>query len=103
MPVGKHTDPQIKADIIHEVRELGLPVNPRSNVVVPAAAGLHFLGHAVTSSYAMVDKHTSQTMLARVTSANLPSYQALALAKSLKRELYWRILDENVQILDKLL
>ena len=26
MPVGKHTDPQIKADIIHEVRELGLPV-----------------------------------------------------------------------------
>lgn len=26
MPIGKHTDPQIKADIIHEVRELGLPV-----------------------------------------------------------------------------
>ena len=26
MPVGKHTDPQIKADIIHAVRELGLPV-----------------------------------------------------------------------------
>lgn len=26
MPVGKHTDTQIKANIIHEVRELGLPV-----------------------------------------------------------------------------
>lgn len=26
MPVGKHTDPQIKADIIHEIRELGLTV-----------------------------------------------------------------------------
>jgi len=26
MPVGKHTDPQIKTDIIHEIRNNGLPV-----------------------------------------------------------------------------
>ena len=26
MPIGKHTDPQIKADIIHEIRNNGLPV-----------------------------------------------------------------------------
>ncbi len=26
MPMGKHVDPQIKSDIIHEVRDLGLPV-----------------------------------------------------------------------------
>jgi transposase-like protein len=26
MPIGKHTDPQIKADIIYEIRNNGLPV-----------------------------------------------------------------------------
>lgn len=26
MPMGKPVDPQIKADIIHEIRDLGLPV-----------------------------------------------------------------------------
>jgi hypothetical protein len=79
-----------------------LTVNPRSNVVVPAASGLHFLGHAVFSRYAVVDKHTSQAVLAKVRCGNLASYQSLALAKHIKKELYWRILDENAEILDKM-
>lgn len=81
---------------------LDLTVNPRSNVVVPAASGLHFLGHAVFSRYAVVDKHTSQAVLAKVRCGNLASYQSLALAKHIKKELYWRILDENAEILDKM-
>jgi hypothetical protein len=81
---------------------LDLTVNPRSNVVVPAASRLHFLGHAVFSRYAVVDKHTSQAVLAKVRCGNLASYQSLALAKHIKKELYWRILDENAEILDKM-
>lgn len=31
MPVGKHTDPQIKEDIINEIRNNGLPVVDAAN------------------------------------------------------------------------
>lgn len=78
---------------------LGLSLNPKNNVVVPAGSGLHFLGHVVTSSYAVVDRRTSKAALQKVTVRNLASYQSLLLAKDIKKQLNWNIVDEITEIL----
>ena len=70
--------------------ELYLAVNPKNDVIVPASAGLHFLGHVVTSSYVVVDRHTTKLVLAKVNSSNIASYKSLLLAKVPKTQLDWQ-------------
>lgn len=89
---------QVATELLY--RSLGLRINPRSNVVVSTASGLHFLGHAVTAGYAVVDKHTSRSVLSKANLNNLASYQSLPLARQVKRELYWRVFDKAGEILD---
>ncbi len=81
---------------------LGLSLNSKNNVVVPASSGLHFLGHVVTSSYAVVDRRTSKAALQKATVRNLASYQSLLLARDVKKQLNWNSIDEITEImLDK--
>jgi retron-type reverse transcriptase len=74
--------------------ELKLTINPRNDVIVPAAVGLKFLGHIVTLDGATVDSHTSRRALERVNYRNLSSYKALNLDKWQKRRLEQQVLDE---------
>ena len=73
---------------------LGLHVNPKNDYIVPARRGLHFLGHAVTSSYIVVDKHTTRSVLRKSRSGNIASYKSLRLAIMPKKQLDWQLLDE---------
>jgi retron-type reverse transcriptase len=73
---------------------LGLTINPKNDVVVPAQAGLHWLGHAVTARHLLTDRHTTLRALAKVNQRNIASYKALNLAKWPKKQLDWQVLDE---------
>lgn len=77
--------------------KLGLRLNPKNNVICPVKSGLHFLGHVITSSYVVVDKHTTKSVLGKVNLHNASSYKSLKLVKSAKesinRELVNQILD----------
>ena len=79
---------------------LGLSLNPKNDVIVPAGSGLHFLGHVIMPSYAVVDRHTSMAALQKVTVRNLASYQSLLLAKDIKKQLSWNSIDEITEIFD---
>ena len=80
--------------------ELGLSLNSKNDVIVPASSGLHFLGHAVTKDYAVTDRHTSRSALVKVNYRNLASYQALHLAKNVRTQLSWKVIDEINEIID---
>jgi retron-type reverse transcriptase len=73
---------------------LYLSVNPKSDVIVPARAGLHFLGHVVTDTYIVVDRHTTKAVLDMSTSRSVASYKSLLLAKIPKQQLDWQLTDE---------
>ncbi len=75
-------------------RELGLRLHARNNVIVPTTSGLHFLGHVVTDTYIVVDRYTSRAALQKVYPGNASSYASLKLAKYVRRELYWWLLDQ---------
>jgi len=79
--------------------QLKLTINPKNDVVIKVSAGLHWLGHAVTAKYAVVDKTTTRRVLARVNTSNVASYKALKLAKWPKTELNWAVLDKIKDIL----
>ena len=74
--------------------KLGLRINPKNDYIVPARRGLHFLGHAVTSSYIVVDKHTTRAVLRKSRSSNIASYKSLRLAAIPKKQLDWQLLEE---------
>ncbi len=75
-------------------KELYLAINPKNDVIVPASAGLHFLGHVVAPSYVVVDKHTTKATLRKVTGRNIASYKSLLLAKTPRAQLDWLYVDE---------
>ena len=80
--------------------KLHLMVNPKNDVIVPARAGLHFLGHVITYSYVVVDKHTTQLVLKKATGQSIASYKALLLARIPRQQLDWLLLDEIEGILE---
>ena len=75
-------------------------VNPKNDVIVPARAGLLFLGHVITYSYVVVDKHTTQLVLKKATGRSIASYKALLLARIPRQQLDWLLLDEIEGILE---
>ena len=76
----------------------GLAVNPKNDVVVQARAGLKFLGHAVTKSFTMVDKHTTRSVLAKVSWHNVASYRSLYLVEAARKELDWILLEKDLDL-----
>jgi hypothetical protein len=78
--------------------ELKLTINPKNDVIVPASAGLHFLGHAITDKYIVVDRHTTKSALQKANIGNIASYKSLKLVKWPKRQLDWQLLDEITEI-----
>jgi retron-type reverse transcriptase len=80
--------------------ELKLTINPKNDVIVPASSGLHFLGHAITDKYAVVDRHTTKSALQKTNIRNIASYKSLKLVKWPKRQLDWQLLDEITEIID---
>ncbi len=79
---------------------LGLSLNPKNDVVVPVSGGLHFLGHVITKEFVVTDRHTSRSALTKVSYHNLASYRALNLAKNVKKQLNWKVIDEISEIID---
>jgi hypothetical protein len=75
--------------------DLSLALNSQNNAIVAAKDGLKFLGHAITGNFAVVDKHTTKSILLKVTPRNISSYQALPLVKSAQDRLSWILLDES--------
>ena len=65
-------------------RELSLHINHKNNVICRAKDGLHFLGHVVTPSYIVVDKHTTKSVVLKLTLQNAASYKSLKLIKYAK-------------------
>jgi hypothetical protein len=77
---------------------LGLTINPRNNVVVATQHGLKFLGHDITHSSVLVDKHTTKSVLGKTNWYNAASYKSLLLAESEKRNLNWILLQKYIDI-----
>jgi len=73
---------------------LNLMVNPKNDVIVSASAGLHFLGHVITGSYVVVDRHTTRLVLSKSTAQSIASYKALLLASIPRQQLDWQLADE---------
>ncbi len=78
--------------------ELSLPINPKNDVIVAARDGLHFLGHVVTGNYAMVDKHTTASIVGKIDWHNAASYRALPLVKTTRQSLDWILVENYVDI-----
>ncbi len=79
---------------------LSLSINHRNNIVVPAADGLKFLGHEISTDSYVVDKHTTRSVLKKVNASNAASYKALYLPPSARQQLDWILLDEVNKIID---
>lgn len=86
-------------DFLHQ--HLRLSINPKSNVVVPAASGLKFLGHDITRAAVIVDRHTTKRILPKIGWHNVSSYKALALPTEAKNSLDWILLEKYVDMSDK--
>ena len=61
---------------------------------------MHFLGHVITKEFVVTDRHTSRSALTKVSYHNLASYRALNLAKNVKKQLNWKVIDEISEIID---
>lgn len=83
------------------INVLDLKINAKNDTIVRTSDGLHFLGHCVTSSYIVVDAHTSRSVLQKVGLHNLASYQSLLLARDIKKQLYYKCVDEVDRIIQK--
>ncbi len=80
---------------VHFLRHaLKMEINPRSDVLFRSCRGLHFLGHVITSSYIVVDRHTTRSVLGKSSSRSIASYKSLRLASMPKKQLNWQLLDE---------
>ncbi|MCL2451798.1 reverse transcriptase/maturase family protein [Candidatus Saccharibacteria bacterium] len=80
--------------------ELKLAVNPKNDVIIRADQPLHFLGHVITDKYAVVDKHTTRSVMEKVNIRNIASYKSLNLAKWPKRQIDYLLLDEIEKTID---
>ena len=63
-------------------------------MIVRPDQGLHFLGHAISDQYVLVDRHTTKRALGRVNMRNLVSYKSLKIVELPKRQLDWIVLNE---------
>lgn len=79
---------------------LNLTVNPKNDAVIGPPLSLKFLGHAVTEDFAVVDKHTTKSILGKTSRRNISSYRALPLVPEAKNQLDWILLEEYVDIGD---
>lgn len=77
---------------------LGLSLNPKNNIVVPAESGLRFLGHEVDHDSAVVDRHTTRAVLSKVDLHNVASYKSLYLPDEAKHQLDWIITEKIFDI-----
>jgi len=57
---------------------------------------LYFLGHEITDKKAMVDKHTTKNVLAKINTKNASGYKALYLAEQHKKQLDWILLEKDL-------
>ncbi|NCC20118.1 hypothetical protein EOM33_03580 [Candidatus Saccharibacteria bacterium] len=73
---------------------LKMTTNPRNDCIVRSYQGLHFLGHVVTPSYIVVDRHTTKSALQKSCWRSIASYTSLRLAVTPKKQLSWQLLDE---------
>ncbi len=73
---------------------LNLSINPKNNIIVKASDGLHFLGHIITSSNLVVDKHTTKAVLSKINARNIASYKSLKLDQPSKNQLDYLMLDD---------
>jgi hypothetical protein len=78
-------------------QELSLSLNPKNDVVVPADT-LKFLGHQVDKNEAVVDRHTTASVLRKIDWHNAASYRALPLLNNGKTHLDWILLEKYVDI-----
>jgi len=79
--------------------EMNLALNPKNDVIVTAQSGLRFLGHDVTAELSVVDRHTTKSILPKITSKNISSYRSLFLAEPVRKQLDWILLEKYVDIL----
>lgn len=61
--------------------ELNLHINPKNSIICRSSEGLHFLGHVITTSYIVVDKHTTKSVMSKLTPRNASSYKSLKLVQ----------------------
>lgn len=96
---NRHAAHRLRVEANSYPREtLSLNLNPKNDVVVLAADGLHFLGHAVTDRFAVVDKRTTYNVLKKVDWNNAASYRSLFLAQEAKKQIDWILLEKGVDI-----
>jgi hypothetical protein len=97
LPTRKAVYETRKKSIQFLSEQLKLSLNPKNNIVCRGRDGLHFLGHVITRDYCVVDKHTSKSIIDKLTVWNAASYNSLKLVPQLKeqinRELIEKILD----------
>lgn len=73
---------------------LKLQVHRKNNVILPAKAGLHFLGHTIyPDSPLAVDRTMIRKIERDIDYRNFASYRAMALPKRYAKQLPWRIID----------
>ena len=77
---------------------MGLTINHKNDVVVASKAGLKFLGHSISKDFAIVDKHTTKSILKKLDWHNTASYKALPLTKSAKVNMDWILLEKYVDV-----
>ena len=78
---------------------LKLCLNPINNLIIPADQPLHFLGHVITKTYTVVDKHTTRSSLNKLNLSNAASYKSLNLAKVPKSLVDWILFDQIAEII----
>ena len=97
-PSGRHAHQARTAAINFLSESLGLTINPKNDVVAASKTGLKFLGHAITKGYAIVDKHTTKSVLNKLDWHNAASYRSLALVRGAKASVDWILLEKYVDI-----
>ncbi|HET7060003.1 MAG TPA: reverse transcriptase/maturase family protein [Candidatus Saccharimonadales bacterium] len=77
---------------------LNLTINPKNDAIIGPPHTLKFLGHAITEEFAVVDKHTTKSILGKIDHRNASSYRSLPLAQTAANQLDWILLEKYVDI-----
>ena len=80
--------------------KLGLFLNPQNDAVIRSRDGLHFLGHRIYASGAVIEPATEQRLKQRFNADNAASYQALSLPRRLRKQLPWMLKENIEKVLD---
>lgn len=96
--------------VAHKARELavsflsynlGLTINPKNDIIVTSKDGLKFLGHTINKDLAVVDTHTTKSVLGKLSWQNAASYKALSLSGADKKSLDWILLENYFDVSQK--